>query len=82
MFRFRTKKYPHASPLKLALPGGFDIFSENYFDLILHNHVLEHIPGNYQDHLQQLYNIFKYDLIVIKYGNCEKNNFIGCINSK
>lgn len=53
------KKYPHASPLKLALPGGFDIFPENYFDLILHNHVLEHIPGNYQDHLQQFIRILR-----------------------
>lgn len=46
-------RYPHAQCLKLTLPDGFDIFPDNYFDLILHNHVLEHIPGDYRDHLDQ-----------------------------
>jgi hypothetical protein len=47
------QSYPHAQCLRLALPAGFDIFPDNYFDLILHNHVLEHIPGDYRDHLTQ-----------------------------
>lgn len=46
-------KYPHAQCLRLALPEGFDVFPDNFFDLILHNHVLEHIPGSYRDHLSQ-----------------------------
>jgi SAM-dependent methyltransferase len=52
-------KYPHAQCLKLALPDGFDIFPNNYFDLILHNHVLEHIPGDFRDHLVQFVRILR-----------------------
>lgn len=52
-------KYPHAQCLKLALPEGFDIFPDNYFDLILHNHVLEHIPGDYRDHLAQFIRLLR-----------------------
>lgn len=52
-------KYPHAQCLKLALPEGFAIFPENYFDLILHNHVLEHIPGDYREHLVSFQNLLR-----------------------
>lgn len=53
------EKYPHAQCLKLALPEGFDIFPKNYFDLILHNHVLEHIPGDYKAHLVSFQNLLR-----------------------
>jgi phosphoglycolate phosphatase len=52
-------KYAKAECLKLALPEGFDIFPISYFDLILHNHVLEHIPGDYRDHLAQFVRILR-----------------------
>ena len=45
------ERYPHASALRLRLPDGFQVFPQGYFDVILHNHVLEHIPGSYKEHL-------------------------------
>lgn len=53
------RRYPHAQPLKLFLPDGFDIFPEGYFDAVLHNHVLEHIPGHFGDHLVAFARIIK-----------------------
>jgi len=47
----KPEDYPHAECLKLTLPEGFDIFPDGYFNLIVHNHVLEHIRGDYRDHL-------------------------------
>ena len=43
--------YPHAPCMKLFFPKDFEIFPNGYFSAILHNHVLEHIPGHYGDHL-------------------------------
>ena len=45
------ERYPHAPCLKLFFPQDFDLFPDGYFDATLHNHVLEHIPGHYGDHL-------------------------------
>ncbi len=47
------ERYPHAPCLKLFFPQDFDLFPEGYFTAILHNHVLEHIPGHYGDHLEE-----------------------------
>lgn len=45
--------YPHAPCLKLFFPQDFALFPDGYFQAILHNHVLEHIPGHYGDHLKE-----------------------------
>ena len=47
------ERYPHAQCLKLYFPQGFGLFPDGYFTAIIHNHVLEHIPGHYGDHLNE-----------------------------
>jgi phosphoglycolate phosphatase len=51
--------YPHAECLRLRLPEDLRIFPPGYFQLILHNHVLEHIPGDFRDHLPAFTTLLK-----------------------
>lgn len=53
------ERYPSVEPEKLVLPADFEAFPPEYFDVVLHNHVLEHIPGHYRDHLKGFVNWLK-----------------------
>ena len=54
-------KYKYARCLKLDLPDGFQIFPEQYFNLIVHNHVLEHIPGSFKSHIDEFHRLLAPD---------------------
>lgn len=49
--------YPHAKCLNISFPDGFRIFPDNYFNLIIHNHILEHIPGSYISHISEFHRL-------------------------
>jgi len=45
------QRYRHAQCLRLKLPDDFQKLPDGYFHLIVHNHVLEHIPGPFREHI-------------------------------
>lgn len=44
------ERYPYAQCLRLKFPQDFDHFPDGFFTGIIHNHILEHLPGHYGDH--------------------------------
>lgn len=34
-------------------------YPDNFFDIVIHNHVLEHVAGSYKDHIQELMRVIK-----------------------
>jgi len=55
----RPEAYGRIQCLRLVLPDGFRLFPAGFFDYVLHNHVLEHIPGSFRDHLAEFGRILK-----------------------
>ncbi len=55
----RPEAYKRTQCLRLVLPDGLSIFPEGYFDYVIHNHVLEHIPGRFRDHILPICRILK-----------------------
>lgn len=54
----RPEKYNNEC-VKMSLTDCVNNLSKNYFDLILHNHVLEHVEGSYIDHTLGLISLLK-----------------------
>lgn len=44
---------------KVKFPDDFGLFPDRHFDFILHNHVLEHIPGSFRDHVNEFCRMLK-----------------------
>jgi len=53
------KRYPYAEPLRLELTAGLQQFPDETFDYLIHNHVWEHIPGNWRDHIDPFRRVLK-----------------------
>ncbi len=53
--------YSETSCLKLSFPSDFLSFPSGFFDLIIHNHVIEHLPGSYLDHISHFYRLLSQD---------------------
>jgi phosphoglycolate phosphatase len=52
-------RYSFVKAKKLTLPDDFGKLGDESYDWIIHNHVLEHIPGHWFEHLQQFVRALK-----------------------
>jgi phosphoglycolate phosphatase len=53
--------YPYSNCLKLSFPADFYSFPSFYFNLIVHNHVLEHLSGTFVDHIDEFHRLLADD---------------------
>lgn len=53
------ENFPYAECVKLTFPNGLDMFPSNFFDLIIHNHVLPQIQTDVQGVVDQFNRILK-----------------------
>ena len=51
--------YEWTTPIRLYLPDDLCIFADESFDYVIHNHVLEHLAGDWRDHLLEFLRILK-----------------------
>lgn len=52
------KNFPHVQCMKLEV-SQLQIFPDQHFNLILHNHVLEHLPGSYKTHITEFVRLLR-----------------------
>jgi SAM-dependent methyltransferase len=53
------ERYQEIKPMKFYLPEDFGRFSKDTFTAIIHNHVLEHLPGMYKEHVNKFIELLK-----------------------
>lgn len=51
--------YPWCTPTKMYLPDDLANVPAGTFDYIIHNHVLEHLPGSWRMHLDEFIRVLK-----------------------
>ena len=51
---YAPERYPHASAMRLRLPDDLPAVADGSLDYLIHNHVLEHVPGAFRDWMPDL----------------------------
>lgn len=51
--------YPWCKPTKMWLPDDLAAVPTGTYDYMIHNHVLEHLPGNWREHLVEFIRVLK-----------------------
>lgn len=59
MAEFRPDRLGSAQVLRLDAANPFEVFPDDYFDFVLHNHALIYMPGQYRDTLVEIARVLK-----------------------